>query len=55
MNRAMNIGTNIPEIKEQDIPALALTAIKEANPLYPVPVLWTTKELTAIYHEVKNG
>ncbi len=55
MNRAMNIGTNIPEIKEQDIPALALTAMKEANPLYPVPVLWTTKELTAIYHEVKNG
>lgn len=55
MNRAMNIGTSIPEIKEQDIPALALTAIKEANPLYPVPVLWTTKELTAIYHEVKNG
>ena len=55
MNRAMNIGTSIPEIKEQDIPALALTAMKEANPLYPVPVLWTTKELTAIYHEVKNG
>ncbi len=55
MNRAMNIPTNIPEINPKDIAELACTAAKEANPLYPVPVLWTTKELTQIYQEVKNG
>ncbi len=55
MNHAMNIPTNIPEIKINDIPQLAKTAEKEANPLYPVPVLWTTKELIEIYKEVKNG
>ena len=27
----------------------------KGNPLYPVPVLWTTKELVQIYEEVKNG
>lgn len=55
MNQEMNIPTKIPEIKNNDIPLLAKTAEKEANPLYPVPVLWTTKELTEIYREVKNG
>jgi len=55
LNQAMNIGTAIPEIQEQDIPELAKTAEHEANPLYPVPVLWTTNELAEIYYEVKNG
>ena len=55
MNKAMNITSSINEIKKEDIPALALTAEKEANPLYPVPVLYTAKELEKIYLEVKNG
>ena len=55
MNANMNIGTNISEIKEEDIAELANTAEKEANPLYPVPVLWTRKDLQEIYFEVKNG
>ena len=55
MNKAMNIPTNIPEIQVEDIPTLAKTAEKEANPLYPVPVLYTNKQLEKIYYEVKNG
>ena len=55
LNKQMNIPNNIPEIKEEDIPILAKTAEKEGNPLYPVPVLFTTKELETIYFEVKNG
>lgn len=55
MNSAMGIGTSIPEIQDADIAELAKTAEHEANPLYPVPVLWTTKELIQIYEEVKNG
>ena len=51
----MGISTAISEIQEQDIPELAKTAEHEANPLYPVPVLWTANELAEIYYEVKNG
>lgn len=55
MNRAMNIPSSIPEIKESDIEELAATAEREANPLYPVPVLMTAKQLEKVYREVKNG
>lgn len=55
LNKSMNIGTQISEIQEEDIPELAKTAEKEGNPLYPVPVLWTAKDLEEIYREVKNG
>ena len=55
MNRQMNIGTSIDSIDENDIPQLAKIAEKEANPLYPVPVLFTSAQLEKIYHEVKNG
>ncbi|MFQ6723959.1 MAG: iron-containing alcohol dehydrogenase [Clostridia bacterium] len=55
MNRTMNIPTSITEIDEKDIENLAVTAEHEANPLYPVPVLYTAKQLEQIYYEVKNG
>ena len=55
LNKSMDIGTSIPEIKGEDIPYLAITAEKEANPLYPVPVLYTAEQLEKIYYEVKNG
>ena len=55
MNDVMNIGTTIHDIKEEDIPELALIAEKEANPLYPVPVIYSAKQLEDIYYEVKNG
>lgn len=55
LNKQMNIGAQIPEIKDEDIPNLAKTAEKEGNPLYPVPVLYTAKELEEIFREVKNG
>ena len=55
MNKLMNIGTQIEQIDEKDIPNLAKTAEHEANPLYPVPVLFTAEQLEKIYYEVKNG
>lgn len=55
LNAKMNIPTSIKEIEEQDIETLAKTAEHEANPLYPVPVLFTAKQLEEIYYEVKNG
>ncbi len=47
-----NIGDTIDGIKEEDIPKLAKYADKEANPLYPVPVLMDSKELEKFYYMV---
>ena len=54
MNKIMNIPKKIEGINEKDISLLAKTAEKEANPLYPVPVLWTNKDLEKIYHEIRG-
>lgn len=54
-NKAYGIGTKIPEIKEDDIPRLAKHAAKEANPLYPVPILWNAKELEHFYRELSTN
>lgn len=43
------IGDTVPELKREDIPKLAKYADKEANPLYPVPVLFDKNELEKIY------
>lgn len=55
LNSQMNIPNTILEIEEKDISELAKTADHEANPLYPVPVLYNAKELEEIYKQVKNG
>ena len=52
MNKNMNIGSCIPEIKKEDIVELSKTAEKEANPLYPVPKLFTAKDLEQVYLEI---
>lgn len=50
MKKRFGIGDTIPEIWEEDIPKLARYADKEANPLYPVPVLMSAKELEQFYY-----
>lgn len=50
MNVHFGIGTTISEICEEDIPKLARYAAKEANPLYPVPVLMDAKKLETFYY-----
>lgn len=52
MNRRMNIPTTIQEIRKEDISEMAAHADKEANPIYPVPVLWDAKELEKLYYLV---
>ena len=52
LNAAMGIPNTLKGIKEDDIPELARRADKEANPLYPVPVLWNAKELEHFYYDV---
>lgn len=50
MKERFNIGDTVPEIREEDIPKLAHYADKEANPLYPVPVLMNAQELERFYY-----
>ena len=52
MKLRFQIGNTIPEIREEDIPKLAHYADKEANPLYPVPVLMNAKELEKFYYQL---
>ena len=49
MKKRFGIGDHIPEIQETDIPKLAHYADKEANPLYPVPVLMDAAKLESFY------
>lgn len=52
LNRTMGIPETLPEIRKKDIPVLAKLADAEANPLYPVPVLWDAAELQRFYYAV---
>lgn len=54
MKKRFGIGDHIPEIKDVDIPKLAHYADKEANPLYPVPVLMDKTELEAFYYQLMD-
>lgn len=50
MKKELGIGDTLKGIAKEDIPKLAKYADKEANPLYPVPVLMNAKELEQFYY-----
>lgn len=50
MKKRFGIGDTVAAIKREDIPKLSRYADKEANPLYPVPVLMNAKELESFYY-----
>ena len=52
MKKQFNIADTFPEIQETDIPKLSHYADKEANPLYPVPVLMNAAELEPFYYQL---
>ena len=54
LNARLNIPTTLMGINVEDIPELAKRADKEANPTYPVPVLWNAKELEQFYYDVRE-
>lgn len=53
LNNKMNIPTKINELNENDIHYLAALAFNEANPLYPVPKLFSIKDLEDILKDCK--
>lgn len=54
MNTYMNIPKGFSEIKEEDFSLMAERALEEANPKYPVPVIFEKKDFIEILHQVKG-
>ncbi len=54
MNKRMNIPTGFANIEEKDIPQMVEWALKEANPIYPVPVIYDEKHCTEVIHRIIN-
>ena len=54
LNKNMAIPEKLSGIVKEDITQLAIHAEKESNPLYPVPVLMTAKELEQFYYQVAD-
>lgn len=54
LNDALNIPKNVSKIEVSDIPAMAKTAAKEANHIYPVPTMKSAKELEKFYYIAKG-
>jgi len=55
MNARMGIPATLTGIEAKDIPLMAAHAAREANPLYPVPVLMNAQALEKFYHQVSEG
>lgn len=54
LNERMNIPDKISGIKESDITKLAEHAYKEANPVYPVPVIFSREDFAEIFGMIKQ-
>ena len=54
LNRRLGIPETLPGIRKEDIPLMARHAAREANPLYPVPVLMSAGELEQFYYKVAD-
>ena len=54
LNRDMAIPEKLDGIRESDIPLMAERALKEANPLYPVPVIFNKQDMFQLYHMIKG-
>ena len=52
MNKAMNIPEKFEQIKEADISLIADRALKEGNPLYPVPKIMDKAECVALIRQL---
>lgn len=55
LNKALGIGGRIPEIEEGDLDEMIEYSFAEANPDYPVPVIFKREKFREMYMKVKNG
>lgn len=52
MNRRMEIPTGFDHIREEDIPQMVRWALVEANPVYPVPVIYDEARCEAVIRRI---
>lgn len=53
MKEKMDIPVGFDVIKKEDIPQIIKWALKEANPFYPVPVIWDTEDLAQLIDAIR--
>lgn len=53
MNQSMEIPDKLDSIKKEDIPEIINRAMKEANPSYPVPVIWDKIQFEKVVESLK--
>jgi alcohol dehydrogenase class IV len=53
MNADMRIQEKFDFIQDKDVPQMIKWAMKEANPLYPVPTLWHEPEFNAVIARIR--
>ena len=51
----MNIPAGLDVIKDEDVPQIIEWATKEANPLYPVPVVWDKADFEKCISTIRNA
>ncbi|MBE6802883.1 MAG: iron-containing alcohol dehydrogenase [Ruminococcaceae bacterium] len=54
LNEKMNIPDGFEQIKDEDIPLIAERALKEGNPLYPVPKIMNLEECKALIKKLQK-
>lgn len=54
LNRSIGIPEKVAGIKKEDIPLLAERAVKESNPLYPVPKILFKKDLEELFQIISE-
>lgn len=54
MNRRMSIPEHLNFIREEDVPQMVRWALKEANPTYPVPVVYTPQRCRGVIEALRG-
>lgn len=52
-NASMGIPDRFPQIQDKDIPQMIAWAKEEANPLYPVPVVWQEDDFRTLIESIR--
>ena len=53
MNKEMGIPQGFEQIREEDMDQMAAWAVKEANPLYPVPVIYSRDDIKRVLRQIR--
>ncbi|MBS4192945.1 hypothetical protein KHA94_22785 [Bacillus sp. FJAT-49705] len=54
LNESMEIPKKVSGIKDKDIPLMIERALKEANPLFPVPKILGREDMKKLYEVIKE-